>query len=158
MKNLGTIKNGLYRSLFCATRVASRFLLNDCATKLLVPDKFDLMQTVEEVQLRSATVRELTGESSASTAEIFYAIINGGYRLCEPEDALSLRESHSNQPEGEWLFIAMKPMQHPSLTLCILSIGCYNGKLCLNGHEAGQNYPWDGDMVFVFRRPKPTTE
>ena len=54
-----------------------------------------------------------------------------GYRPCPSEAALALRLHYADQPEGEWLQIAMQPAGSGGGYDNVLCLVNYHGRLCL---------------------------
>jgi len=70
----------------------------------------NLAESETEVTLHVATVKELTGKNWATNREINEVIRSKGYDLCPAEVGPQLRLQYPDQPNGEWIRVAMEPI------------------------------------------------
>ncbi len=111
-----------------------------------------ILSTFEtEVTLHVASVSELTGRDFANIREVITAVQALGYDLCPGEIGPQLRRQYSEQPEDDWLNIAMEPV----LDSCSDLLGIFSvARFCCDEHwllgSGGGHREWDGDARFVF--------
>jgi hypothetical protein len=148
-----TIRIGVHKNLGALNKMLSKFRVSDWAKDIMGKSAFTLSQSEEEIPLCSATVKELTGKNQATTTEIFDAIRRIG-ELLPAEVGPALREQYLDQPDGEWLRVAMEPICGSDGDLRVFNVERDGGKLWLNARYADPAYVWDGDGRFVFRSRK----
>jgi hypothetical protein len=112
--------------------------------------KITLTESEMKVTLHVATVKELTGKDWATNRGINEAIRSKGYDLCPAEAGPQLRLQYTDQPKGEWLRIAMKPIADSDGDLDIFSVFHVDGERCLYGGGGHPDGGWSGDDRFVF--------
>jgi len=141
---------GVHKDLGVLIEALKKFRVSDRAQDILGEYAFTLAQTAESVDLCSATVEELTGKSQATTQEIFDAIKRIG-DLCPAEVGPALREQYLDQPNGEWLRIAMEPICGSDGYLYTFNVKRAGDDLWLDTYHASPSIFWSGDNRFVFR-------
>jgi hypothetical protein len=109
-----------------------------------------------EVDLVVASVEELGLPDGVTRAEIYERAKELGLELCPAEVGPQLRLQYLDQPVGEWLLIAMKPILASDGDLTVFSVGHGGAGRWLNGHYGGPDCHWDADAegrwVFVRRK------
>jgi len=103
-----------------------------------------------EVTLHVATVKELTGKDRSVSHEINKAIRSKGYELCPAEVGPQLRLQYLDQPNGEWIRVAMEPIADSHGLLRIFYVGYVADERWLRGVNGHRDNEWDGDTVFIF--------
>ena len=148
-----TVKIGVHKQLDILISALSKFRLSDWAKDVLGKPAFMLAQTEEDIDLCVASVKELTGKNQATTTEIFDAIKRVG-DLCPAEVGPALREQYTDQPKGEWLRIAMEPINDSADAPRVFRVEHDDVELWLNAYYAKPDYVWAGVYRFVFRARK----
>ena len=122
--------------------------IGDWADDLLGVPQFVVATEEGELDLAVMTTKQLTGKIEATYAEICAEIIAFGGQLCPPETGPQLRLQYENQPEGEFLFIAMEAI--PSSSDAAPSV-FYVGRLA-NGLYLRSSYSFPGDRWLSHQR------
>ena len=148
-----TIRIGAHKNLRAFNKMLSRFKMSSWAKDILDKPVFTLTQTEEWIPLCVATVKELTGKNEATTAEIFDVIKRVG-EFCPAEVGPALREQYLDQPNGEWLRIAMEPITDSDGNPGVFDVDCDSDGLWLGADSASPGDVWDGNDRFVFRARK----
>jgi hypothetical protein len=112
--------------------------------------KTTLAESETEVTLHVATVKELTGKDCATNREINEAIRSKGYNLCPAEVGPQLRLQYPDQPKGEWLRVAMKPIAGSDGGLSIFRVEHGDDGRWLDGLSGHPGDGWSGGSRFVF--------
>lgn len=112
--------------------------------------KITLAESEMEVTLHVATVKELTGKDWATNREINEAIRSKGYDLCPAEAGPQLRLQYSDQPNGEWIRVAMEPISASDGDLNVFHVAHDDGECWLNGSDGHPGNEWHGGARFVF--------
>ncbi|MFA5967541.1 MAG: hypothetical protein WC805_03500 [Patescibacteria group bacterium] len=121
----------------------------DIMNKLAFMAGFD----VNSVELMLATTKELTGKDTATTTEIFDAIRKVG-SLCPAWAGPELRKQYSDQPNGEWLRIAMEPIVDSNGGPGLFSVERDGSGLWLDYYFDVPDHFWHADDRWVFCRRK----
>lgn len=111
-------------------------------------------QDLDTVRLR---VQDL-GLQGASTIDQVYARAKElGLELCPPELGLRRRLKDTNQPIGEWYYIAMKPITDRRGDPHVFSLERGGDGMWLRGGWAGPDSGWSPEARFVFslRKSEP---
>lgn len=110
-------------------------------------------QKKELVTLVKMTVRELGFDSYSTTKELFTRIKDIG-ELCPAEVGPALRLVYQDQPENEWLRIAMEPITDSGGNPRVFDLGRDGDGLWLSSSWAYPGREWNPDCKFVFRLRK----
>lgn len=127
----------------------------DSVKDILNHPSFIVENSETEILLCSATTQWITKEDGVTTQKIFDYISSirvGNLKgcLCPAEVGLQLRLQYSDQPDDEWLHIAMKPIVDSNGVLCIFNVvHDYHG-LWLSACEGDLGRLWFGNPRFVF--------
>ena len=148
-----TVRIGVHKNLEALNRALLKFRVSDWAKDIMGMLAFTLAETEESISLCSATVTELTGKNQATTTEIFDVIKRVG-GLLPAEVGPALREQYLDQPDGEWLFVAMEPICDSVGYLSVFYVERRDDELWLNANYARPAFVWDGVRRFVFRSRK----
>lgn len=116
--------------------------------------KTTLAESETEAVLHTATVKELTGKDQASNREINEAILSKGYDLCPAEVGPQLRLQYADQPNNEWIRVAMEPIADSNGDLDVFSVVRGGGERWLSGSRGHPDDEWRGDDRFVFASRK----
>jgi hypothetical protein len=94
-------------------------------------------------------------QGGASIDAIYVRARSLGLELCPPDLGLALRLSYLNQPRGEFLHIAMRPVTLYSGALVDFTVGNDGESLLVLAGEARPDLILAGAVRFVFVRPRP---
>lgn len=109
-----------------------------------------------EVEFKILKVSDLNISVEYPTLKQIYDKANEmGYDLCTHEEALNLRLSYKDQPNGEYLRIAMKSIADRGEGPSIFNLLRDDGGLWLNNNNGRLDYRYDSDYRFVFVPRKP---
>lgn len=130
------------------------FCLGDYARDLLAKKECMISEKAEEVDFTITTPRDLGFTENPTTSELFdeKRLAEYGLELCKPDDGPSLRLMYTNQPNGEWLPLAMKPIRASDRYWSVFSLRCGGSELWLStGYSALSEVRWDLGLRLVFR-------
>ena len=94
----------------------------------------------------------------ASLRDIYVRAVLLGFELCPAEVGPALRLNYLDQPLGEFLQIAMKPVARYTGELVTFTIGGGGAGLLLGGANGNPDVMLPGVVRFVFVRPKPIAQ
>jgi len=117
-------------------------------------NKTKLSKSKQSLDLVVRSVKELGFPNRAKLEDIYKAAKNQGLDLCPDEVGPQLRLQYSNQPNGEWLVIAMEPIKDSDGDLRLFFVWCRSGDRWLGANYSGPDYFWSADSRFVFVRCK----
>src|SRR5262245_51327396 len=100
---------------------------------------------------------ELGASVQASLQDIYASAISLGFELCPAEVGPALRLSYLDQPFGEFLHIAMKPVARYGGELIDFTVGSGGAGLLLVGGNAYPGAMLPASTRFVFVRPRTDT-
>src|SRR5262245_19628429 len=100
---------------------------------------------------------ELGASVDVSLHEIYSRAIALGFELCPAEVGPALRLNYLDQPLGEFLRIAMKPVALYSGALVAFTVGNGGAGLLIVGSNGHPDVKVPGAVRFVFARPRPDT-
>lgn len=132
---LGVLRRNPYRVGDCALEILSRGL-----------------RGVSSRQTDLALIRlsELGLRDGARLDEVCEAGVALGLRLCTPDVGASLRLAYDEQPENEWLFVAMRPLVSSEGIPSILELDRAFDGLWLRGCDAYPGELFDPRYMFAF--------
>jgi hypothetical protein len=145
---LGTYKgvNALRKALD-----AGRVRIGDSADEALGRPAFQFSQTRTDVDLVVLSVSELGFKDATPLADIYRRAAELGLELCPPEVAPLLRLAYVNQPVGEFLNIAMRPIATYGGERIALSVANAGTGPLLLGGDGRPDFVlnWRARLVFV---------
>jgi hypothetical protein len=145
---LGTYKgvNALRKALD-----AARVRVGDSADEVLGRPGFHFSKTGLDVDLVVASVAELGFDDATSLADIHRRADALGLELCPAEVAPVLRLQYTDQPIGEFLNVAMRPVATYGGDLIALSVAnAGTGPLLIGGDGSPETLMnWQARFVFV---------
>lgn len=98
---------------------------------------------------------DLGFKDGAKLEDTYARALELGLELCPNEVGPQLRLQYINQPNGEWLLVAMESIVDSNGNRELFSVKRNgNGKQYLNGYGGNPDNVWDADMRFVFCRRK----
>lgn len=141
-----------------AQKLEENFYVSFWAKEMMANQDFTFSLTSKKIKLVRLKVKDLGFPISATTDEIFQKAQEFGLELCPGETGPYLRIQYLNQPPGEELFIAMKPIADAEgyprvfiLTRCNLA-DPYASDLWLTADfRAKPTNTWNSEAEFVFR-------
>jgi len=126
-------------------------IVSDWAKDIISKPAFTVSQEEQEIKLVKLTVRELGFEEGATTKEIYERAQELVFKLCPAEVGPQLRLQYLDQPKGEWIRVAMKPITDSGGDLGVFRVAHGDGGrylACLCGIP-DRYWPADGTWVFV---------
>ncbi len=134
--------------------------INSCALDDMGTKEFadSISATEMSVDLVVASVAELGFKRPATNREIYKRAIELGLDLCQAEDGPQLRRQYLDQPNGERLHIAMKPINNSVGYSNIFVVENCNGKLVLDNYGGNPDFSCPLGFRFVFRRRNVTLQ
>lgn len=117
-------------------------------------NKAKLSKSKQSLDLVALTVAELGFPEGAKLEDIYKAAKNQGLDLCPDEVGPQLRLQYSNQPNGEWLVIAMEPIKDSFGDLYLFRVSCRRGDRWLRANYGRPDLFWGVDDRLVFVRCK----
>ena len=131
-----------------------RCALGDAAAEIIGRPGFTLSKARMDVNLVVLSVSELGfRDAGATTAEIYARAQQLGLELCPAEVGPQLRLQYLDQPLGEFLLIAMKPIATSGGDLVDLTVANGGASLLVIGGDARSNSTQHSSTRFVFVRP-----
>lgn len=127
------------------------YLVSSWALDIL--NKMEVLKQNENIDLVTLSVRQLGFPNSATLQEIYDRAKEFGLGLCPPQVGPELRLNYKNQPNNEWLTIAMESViGHGDWRLFRVRRGGSGSWLDTGG--GGFDAYWGGNIHFVFRSRK----
>lgn len=128
--------------------------ISDWANDILGRPAFTVATEETEVELVVASVAELGFEAGAKYSAICERAKQLGLELAPAEVGPQLRLQYADQPNGEWLRIAMEPITGSGGGLDVFYVEHDDDELWLDSVSGGPVSFWDGSDRFVFVRRK----
>ena len=117
-------------------------------------NKIELSQSKRSMDLVVLSVEELGFPGGAQLRDIYKAANSQGLDLCPAEVGPQWCLQSQDQPEGEWLIIAMEPIKDSSGGLDLFSVGRGGDDRWLGDYYGDPGSFWDAEDRFVFVRRK----
>ena len=134
-----------------------RILVGDDADEILGRPAFPFIKTPVELDLVVLSVFKLGFSDRASLHDIYDRAVAQGFELCPAEVGPTLRLNYLDQPLGEFLHIAMRPVARYTGELVDFSVGNAGAGLILIGGDGHHDLMLSGAERFVFIRPRADT-
>ena len=134
-----------------------RILIGDDADEILGRPAFPFIKSPVELDLVVLSVFELGFSDRASLHDIYARAVAQGFELCPAEVGPALRLNYLDQPLGEFLHIAMRPVARYTGELVDFSVGNAGAGLILIGGDGHPDVLLSGAERFVFIRPRADT-
>jgi hypothetical protein len=130
--------------------------LGDWADEILGRPSFPFSRKPTELDLVVVSVADLGfGDQGAPLRDIYARALASGLELCPAEVGPVLRLNYLDQPAGEFLHVAMRPVARYSGELVDLTLGNGGSDLLLIGGDARPEAMLPGSVRLVFVRPRP---
>jgi len=117
-------------------------------------DQVTVSPTETTVELVVVTVADLYFKEGATRMAIYERAMALGLELCPSEVGPQLRLQYQDQPQDEWLRIAMEPILDSEGYRGIFRVGHEHGELCLDGNFGNPHNFWHSFSSWVFLRRK----
>ena len=133
------------------------FKLSDWARDILGKEECAVTKKAEEADFVIVTPADLGFKENPTTDELFSEkkLAEHGLELCKPDDGPSLRLAYTNQSDGEWLPIAMKPIRDSGGCWHVFRLKRDGSRLWLSAdYGAHPQFRWDLSDRLVFRSRK----
>jgi hypothetical protein len=128
----------------------------DDADEILGRPAFPFIKTPRELDLVVLSVFELGFDDQASLHDIYARAVALGFELCPAEVGPALRLNYLDQPPGDSLHVAMKPVARYNGTLIDFTLAKAHGSIgfLLLGGDARPDVMLPRAERFVFVRPR----
>ncbi len=133
---------------------AAGMKIGDWGNDILGKPAFTASETAMDVELVNVSVAELGFEDGATLLDIQAKADKLGLDPCPAEVGPQLRLQYADQPKGEWLIVAMKPIAGSDGSLSVFVVGRDDVGRWLDGDDGDPGDFWDGFGRFVFVRRK----
>ena len=129
--------------------------IGNSAGEILARPTFTLRDTKTSVKLFAVSAAELGFKTdTASLADIYARAQQLGFGLAEAEVGPQLRLQYFDQPIGEFLIVAMKPIRTWTGDPVILNVANGGAGLALIGQDGSASAQISAASRFLFARPK----
>jgi hypothetical protein len=129
--------------------------IGDQADEILGRPAFSFSRTTADIDLVVIRVAELGfGPDGASLRDIYARAGIFGLELCPPEVGPILRLNYLDQPLGEFLHVAMRPVATYGGELVDFTLGNAGTALLLIGGDARPDFVLTGAVRVIFMRPR----
>jgi len=129
------------------------FRLSDWASDILGKPAFKAADEETEVDLVKVTVAELGFKKGARRNQIYERARDLGLELCPPEVGPQLRLQYQDQPNGEWILVAMEPIVGSDGNPELFYVGRDDSELWLDNDWGNPDSFWYAGSQWVFCRP-----
>lgn len=133
---------------------AGDYRLGDWASNMFDQGAFTVAVQPAEIELIVASNADLGRPEGCIYQETCDLIVASGHTLCEPEDGPQLRLQYPDQPKGESLILAMKPIRGSGGDLSVFRVGHGDNGRWLHAGFGDPDFFGDGGCRFVFRARK----
>lgn len=137
------------------------FCISDYAKDLTSKPACIVSEIEEEAEFAIAAPQDLGFKSNPTTTEFFDEVnlAKYGLELCRPDDPHSIRKVYTNQPDGEWLPIGMKPILGSDGYWHVFRLSRDGSRLCLGAsYGADPQVRWGLGCRMLFRVRKIRTK
>ncbi|MBU3895871.1 hypothetical protein KKG36_00925, partial [Patescibacteria group bacterium] len=130
------------------------FSIGDYANGILGKPAFTAATEETEMDLVVISVAELGFKNGATCEHIYARAKKLGLDICPAEVGPQLRLQYKDQPNGEWLVIAMEPIAGSDGDLELFDVERLVSGLWLGCSYGGPDGVWNSGNRFVFSRRK----
>lgn len=121
------------------------------AGDMMKKPEFMTLKSREVVDLVHLKVGDLGFTDYPTTDQLYEAAGRFGLELCPPEAGPELRLKYTDQPLGEWEYVAMKQIADSGGNPRVFKLLRHDDGLWLDGYWARPTNRWNLDNGFVFR-------
>ena len=132
----------------------NKMRISDWASDILGKPAFTVAAEETELDLVVVSVAELGFKNGATREQIYARAKELDLDLCPAEVGPQLRLQDKDQPNGEWLVIAMEPITASAGRLRLFSVERRGSGLWLGSDDGYPGSVWDAGPRFVFSRRK----
>ena len=129
------------------------FNISGWANDILRKPAFTVAAEETEVELVKVTVAELGFKRGARHEQTYERAKEFGLELCPPEVGPQLRLQYQDQPNGEWILVAMEPIIVSGGDPELFNVGRSDSGLWLSSYWSSPGIFWYADCRWVFCRP-----
>ena len=129
------------------------FRISGWASDILGNPAFKVASEETEVDLIKVTVAELGFKEGVRRDQIYERAKEFGLELCPAEVGPQLRLRYKDQPNGEWILVAMEPIFASDGRPGLFFVGRPASGLWLGGRWGRPGLFWRADDQWVFCRP-----
>jgi hypothetical protein len=104
-----------------------------------------------EVDIVVVSVAELGFPNGATRAQIYEKALSLGLGLLPAEVGPQMRLQYTDQPNGEWILVAMEPITDSDGSLYVVVVGHVSDGRWLDGSSGGPDDFWIGSCRWAFR-------
>jgi len=115
-------------------------------------NKTELSQSKQSLDLVVLSVKELGFPEGAQYQDICKAAESRGLDRCPAEVGAQLRRQYQDQPEGEWLIVAMEPIRDSDGDPDLFVVERDGGARWLSASDGSPDSFWNAHFRFVFVR------
>lgn len=119
---------------------------SDLMTKIVIATQ------PQDVELVRVTGLDLGFEKAATLRDILAKGQALGLKKCVPEVGPQLRKVYEDQPQGEWLWVAMDPVTGSDGGPRVFYVYGHSGKLWLDAYYCNLDGQFDPVVMFVFSK------
>ena len=130
------------------------FNISDWANNILGRPAFTAATEEIEVDLVKVTVGELGFKKGARRDQIYDRAKELGLELCSPEVGTQLRLQYQDQPNGEWILVAMEPIVDSGGDPRLFNVVRSDSELWLSSPWGNPDDFWSAGHQWVFVRRK----
>lgn len=128
-------------------------VISKLASNVLGMPAFTIADKEIKLRLVNVTAVELGLEGWTRRDKIYAKGKEFGLELCPSEGGPQLRSQYQDQPNGERIYPAMKPIAGPNNVLEIFSVICLGSELSLRTCYGRPDYLWSSDSRWLFVLP-----
>lgn len=139
---------------FCRILRERRCKISNWANDILGKPEFKVASKEIEVDLVKVTAGELGFKQGARRGQIYERTKELDLDLCPAEVGPQLRLQYMDQPNGEWILIAMEPFLFSGGNLRVFDVERGVSGLWLSVGCGGPDLLWDAGRRWVFVRPR----
>lgn len=114
--------------------------------------KAGIVQVEEDVEFIFASNAELGYPQGCTRAQTYEAGLKLGWKLCFPSDAIEIRRHYLDQPNGEYILIAMEPIADSDGCLSVFGVARLVGDRWLDASDSRPGRVWGAGARWAFRR------
>jgi len=131
-----------------------KFRFSRLASDILGKPVFTAADEETELDLVKVTVAELGFKNGIMFDQIYERAKELGLELCPSEVGPQLRLQYKDQPNGEWILVAMEPIIDSEGYSDIFRVGHHGSGVWLDGFWHFQGLFWAPDLPWVFCLPR----